>query len=473
MVVALRASVSLHVGQRSDSLLYLIISGGWDSFQEKLHRIGRFLPRHAEREVEGFLACGDAAEGFAWIQCRRCAAHELVTFSCKGRGFCPTCGGRRMNSFAARWVDGVFPRVPVRQFVLTVPWARRWLLARRPDLARGCLSIGLREIQRWMRERTGCRQGRGGSVTVIQRFGSALNLNVHFHALVIDGVYDVDSRTGRLRFHRAKGIRTEDVERLILRISERCERWLSRQGEGDSSEDQDSALPFLHGASVMGKAALGKRGGRRVRRVQTFAGRDHALPSKCASCMGYSLHAAVMIPRRDRAGLERLCRYIARPPLAQERLEEVSEGTYKLTLKTPWSDGTGSLLLDRMEVIGRLVSLIPPPRANQVLYHGIFAPRSKYRRQILPMYKQKKVLNPETLRLTNKEQGEKSRWMLWAELMKRVFQEDVSCCVRCGGRMELRAVVIRPPATLKVLAGLVRSERGRDPPGEVTGWGPV
>jgi hypothetical protein len=58
-----------------------------------------------------------------------------------------------------------------------------------------------------------------------------------------------------------------------------------------------------------------------------------------------------------------------------------------------------------------------------------------------------------------------------ADLMKRVFQEDVSCCVCCGGRMELRAVVIRPPATLKVLEGLVRLERGRDPPGEVTGWG--
>ena len=246
-------------------------------------------------------------------------------------------------------------------------------------------------------------------MTVIQRFGSALNLNVHFHALVIDGVYDVDARTGRLRFHRAKGIRTEDVERLILRISERCERWLSRQG-GDPSEDQDSALPFLHGASVMGKAALGKRGGRRVRRVQTFAGRDYALPSKCASCMGYSLHAAVMIPRRDRAGLERLCRYVARPPLAQERLEEVSEGLYRLTLKSAWSDGTSSLLLDRMEVIGRLVSLIPPPRANQVLYHGIFAPRSRYRRQILPMYRCRKVSDSDGgldgLRLTRKERGE-------------------------------------------------------------------
>ncbi|HIF69593.1 MAG TPA: hypothetical protein EYQ29_09875 [Candidatus Lambdaproteobacteria bacterium] len=87
------------------------------------------------------------------------------------------------------------------------------------------------------------------------------------------------------------------------------------------------------------------------------------------------------------------------------------------------------------------------------------------------LYKEGRASKAEVLRLTKKEKSQNSRWMLWADLMKRVFQEDVSCCVRCGGRMELRAVVIRPPATLKVLAGLVRSERGRDPPGEVTGWG--
>ena len=109
------------------------------------------------------------------------------------------------------------------------------------------------------------------------------------------------------------------------------------------------------------------------------------------------------------------------------------------------------------------MALIPSPRANQILYHGIFAPRSKYRRKILPMYKQKNVSNPETLRLMKKEQGEKSRCVLWAELMKRVFEEDVDCCVNCGGKIELRAVVIRPPATNKVLDGLVRLY-GKDPP---------
>ena len=71
---------------------------------------------------------------------------------------------------------------------------------------------------------------------------------------------------------------------------------------------------------------------------------------------------------------------------------------------------------------------------------------------------------PETLRLTKKEKSEKSRWVLWAELMKRVFSEDVSSCVNCGGRMELRAMVIRPPATVKVLTSLVGEGLGRDPP---------
>ena len=64
------------------------------------------------------------------------------------------------------------------------------------------------------------------------------------------------------------------------------------------------------------------------------------------------------------------------------------------------------------------------------------------------MYKQKKVLNPETIRLTKKEKSGKSRLVLWAELMKSVFTEDVCVCRNCGGRMQLRAVLIRLPYDL-------------------------
>ena len=106
-----------------------------------------------------------------------------------------------MADRAARWVDTLLPRVVVRQVVVMVPWPRRWLLARKPDLARGVLAIALREVQRWLqRVGTSQRQGQTGSITVVQRFGGALNLNVHFHALMLDGVYAEDPKTGRLRY---------------------------------------------------------------------------------------------------------------------------------------------------------------------------------------------------------------------------------------------------------------------------------
>ena len=86
-------------------------------------------------------------------------------------------------------------------------------------------------LSKWARKK-GLVDIQCGSVTVVQRFGSALNLNVHFHALVIDGVYDVDDRTGQLRFYRAKEIGTTDVEDLIVRIAEKCGRWLYKQDFG-------------------------------------------------------------------------------------------------------------------------------------------------------------------------------------------------------------------------------------------------
>jgi hypothetical protein len=78
------------------------------------------LPRFIEREFEAYLRCGILAHGFARVRCTRCPFERLVPFSCKGRGFCPSCGSRRMTERAAHLVEAVLPRVPVRQWVLTV-----------------------------------------------------------------------------------------------------------------------------------------------------------------------------------------------------------------------------------------------------------------------------------------------------------------------------------------------------------------
>lgn len=119
-------------------------------------------------------------------------ADRLVAFSCKGRGVCPSCQGRRMTSMAADLVDRALPRVRHRQWVLSLPFWLRWRCAWDHDLARAVLRVFVRVVFGFHRSRAAARgspEGRAGSVTVIQRFGGALNLNVHFHSLVPDGVW--------------------------------------------------------------------------------------------------------------------------------------------------------------------------------------------------------------------------------------------------------------------------------------------
>jgi hypothetical protein len=181
--------------------------------------------------MERALSCGDPTGRFAWLACPDGHHHRLVPFSCQTRGFCPSCGGRRMADRALRWTEELLPRVAVRQLVLTVPWLRRLRLARRPELARGVLRCALAEVTRWLR-REGVRRGAGGepgTAPVMQRFGSALHLNLHFHVLLLDGLYVADA-SGVPRFRRARRWRQSDVDALIVRIAARCEAWLTRRG---------------------------------------------------------------------------------------------------------------------------------------------------------------------------------------------------------------------------------------------------
>lgn len=434
-----------------------IVQEGLPALCHQLSEAGRSLPAFVERELEAFLACGDPAEGFAWLTCGPCDHHRLVTFSCKGRGFCPRCGGRRMAERAARWCDTLLPRVAVRQWVLTVPWARRWELARHPDRARGVLRRLIRRLERHYRSRLGLPEGRTGAVTVIQRFGSALNLNVHFHVLMLDGLYIEDPTTDTLTFRRAPRLRTPDVERLVVDVAHRAERWLARF-DGDEP-DLDEALPGLQAASVQGRSALS---GARARRVQLLGGRPFQLPPRCASFGGYNLHGDVAIAARDRVGLERLCRYVRPPPLCRDRLERLPDGRVRWTLKRAWSHGTTALTFTPAELVERLAALVPPPRANTILYHGLLAAGARDRRRLLPRptpRPRRAVLHLVRPDVASPE----SRWTPWAALLRRVFGVDPVRCPRCGESMTLRTVVVRPPATLRILDGLEQAARG--PPG--------
>jgi hypothetical protein len=158
------------------TVLYRVIDEHLDAFLETVrrHADGAPLPDFVEQEFRDFLTCGVLAHGFARLRCTDCELERLVPFSCKGRGFCPSCGGRRMTECAARLVDEVLPRVPVRQWVLSLPYRLRYLLAWDHALARAVLAVSLQALlgfQRARARRYGIRDGRSGSVTVIQRFG--------------------------------------------------------------------------------------------------------------------------------------------------------------------------------------------------------------------------------------------------------------------------------------------------------------
>lgn len=321
------------------------------------------------------------------------------------------------------------------------------------------------ELTRWYREKAGEPHGRTGAIVVVQRFGSALNLNVHLHLLVLDGVY-VEQADGTLRWRRVGAPTTAEVEALVERVASRIEAWLARRGHGrEETEDEalhtEDATAVLQAASVQGRLALGRRAGRRARRVQVLGGRTFALPPRCATVDGYNLHGGVGVGAKDRRGLERLCRYLLRPAVPLGRLEERPDGSVALMLRRPWSDGTTALCFTPTELIERLVALVPPPHANQVLYYGVLAARSAWRSRVVPKPPRRRS---QSLRLVRPPvTTSASRWTPWADLLRHVFDDDPLRCPHCGGRLVLRTVVL-PPATLSILDGLARAARAPPAP---------
>jgi Putative transposase len=157
---------------------------------------------------------------------------------------------------------------------------------------------------------------------------------------------------------------------------------------------------------------------------------------------GFDLHAAVVVPPRDRARLERLCRYALRPPLAQDRLRLTSGGRVALDLRHAWSDGTTSVVFDPIELLERLAALTPRPRINLLLYHGVLGARSAWRSRLAGGVPPAPLVTPLT-RWAGTTARPRTNW-LWAELMQRTFGFDVLECPRCQSRLELIALIEDP-----------------------------
>jgi hypothetical protein len=475
-------SARYHSRRPAEDVLYQIVQAHFETFlaQAASLRDGEGVPRFVEGEFREFLRCGSLAGGFARFRCTACGLDRLVAFSCKGRGFCPSCGGRRMAERAAHLVDHVFPDVPVRQWVLSLPYRLRYRLAWDHDLCRAVVAVFMRAVSGWLRRRAQLEDvadGRGGAVAVLQRFGGALNLNVHIHALVLDGVFAKDE-SGALAFHPAPGLNALDVAEVLATVEPRIARLLNRRGIGDRDDsageadawtDEAPVLAGLAAASVQGRVALGRQRGARLRRVGVQP--DEAEPRPLGRCharsSGFDLHAGLVVPAGQRERLERVCRYALRPPVARERLSVTGTGQVRLHLRQPWADGTTHLIFDPVEFLGRLAVLVPRPRINLLLYHGVLGPRAAWRAAVVPH----EAMPPgegEPRAEDSTGQGgdgdadantpeadrQHARGRLWADLMRRTFGFDVLACPRCDGRLRLIALIDHTPAIQKILRHL-------------------
>src|SRR5690606_16478674 len=143
------------------TLLYRLVAEHYPKFRDRRAAEERSLPRYVEDEFEAYLKCGRLEHGFLRVKCESCQAEKLVAFSCKRRGFCPSCGARRMAETAALLVDDVLPRQPVRQWVLSLPFALRYLLATRPEVVTQVLGIVYRAISGHLIRKAGLTRASG------------------------------------------------------------------------------------------------------------------------------------------------------------------------------------------------------------------------------------------------------------------------------------------------------------------------
>ena len=392
-------------------------------------------PRFVERELEKFLACGLLCHGFVRVRCDDCAEERLVAFSCKTRGFCPSCTSRRMADTAAHLVDHVLPAVPYRQWVLSLPRQVRFLLARDGDLLSQVFGMLLHKVFAWQRRRArtyGIADPHCGAVTFVQRFGSLLNLNCHAHALLPDGVFAADP-DGAVRFHPLPPPWDDDVARLLDQIARAIHRLVERHRASRSDDSPPDLLASEQARAIAdspsrGRAPFPKPTGRRS-----------------AFLDGYSLHADRLVDTDDRDGLERLARYGARSPVANSRLSLDPSGRVVLALKRPLHDGRTALAFTPLDFLRRLATLIPPPRAHLTRYHGLFAPNHHLRAAIVPA---------GATAAADPSRPASRRRLDWASLLKRVFATDVLVCNTCGGAMRILAILPECDASRSILEHL-------------------
>lgn len=268
-----------------ESVLYKLIQQNLETFLELFQtEMGHPLPDFVIKEFYEYLNCGILANGFLRVQCESCHKENLVAFSCKRRGFCPSCGA------------------------------------------------------------------------------GSCNVNIHFHQMYIDGAYELNADRAPTKFHRIARPTVPELEVLVQTIAHRVAKYLEKNGI--IAKDEETSLQLnipteegfsqLQAASSSYRFLLGPNKGKKALTLKTEADRDHRKGSHVGKYSGFTLHAGVAVDCGHRKKLEKICRYIARPAISEERLSVNARGQVIYKLKTPYDNGTTQIVFEPMEFMENL-----------------------------------------------------------------------------------------------------------------------
>jgi hypothetical protein len=362
---------------------------------------------------------------------------------------------------AAHLTDHVFPCLPVRQWVLSVPKRLRYFMQRDGAVLGMVLHIFLRVIAQTLQANSPGAQNPDkaalhiGAVAFIHRFGSSLNEHVHFHVCAVDGVFEevacdadadahvqarAQARAPGVIFHPATGVNADVVAQAQASLRKRILRAFVGRGLLEGFEAQEM-LAYRHS--------------------------------------GFSVDTSVCIAAQDRAGLERLLRYCARPPFASERLRKAGSALIYRCAKQHSEPGSNphnkrgtqvdEITLTPLELIDRMAALVPPPRTHRHRYFGVLAPNSPLRASVTALAQDEAAQPakpppppPAQAEPASADTGEgvvalgageplptpgqpvqpkRPAHYLWAVLIARIYEVFLLLCPICGGQMRIIAFI--------------------------------
>ena len=329
--------------------------------------------------VEKYLDCGNPRCGFARIRCPDCREERLVMFSCRTRGFCPSCHAKRVEQWG-EWVrERLLLDVPHRQIVFTIPKMLRVFFKFKRRLLGDLSRCAVRAILLYFRTAAGTDL-EPGIVAVLQTFGNRLNFHPHLHFLATEG-----------------GVDEAGVFHKIPRIDD------ARLAEIFARE----VLAFLVGRRLLSPEW--------AERILTWR---HS---------GFNVHSRVRVETKTEA--ERVGKYAIRPVLSLERLSlRESEGKVGYRYGPDHRDLE---VMDYLEFIARVTSHIPDKGQVMVRYYGLYA--NAHRGKV-----RKAGQSPFALRLAEADApAVPSKG--WAAMVRKVYEVDPMLCPKCGGRMKVIA----------------------------------